>query len=151
MFNFFKSDKDKKLEAIGKQILLWNKACMVGVDESLLKEPRPQVGAILFFLGGIDNLCQANQIDDKTFAKLSMELLDIMGFKKEFTVPILKNFYLNRPDNEFALQANIEGGKKITDFLSGKNKMAPLAFGAFVREWTEEPNLKPEDVALFEV
>jgi len=58
MFNFFKSSREKNLEAIGKQILLWqnNKACMIcmsGEDKDLLKEPRPQVGAILFFLGSI--------------------------------------------------------------------------------------------------
>lgn len=151
MFNFFKSAKDKKLEAIGKQMLIWHKACLMGVEEDVLKEPRPQVGAILFFIGGIDNLCQANQIDDKTFAELAIELLDIMGFKKEFTVPILKNFYLQRPNNKFALQANIEGGKALTTFLSGKNKMAPLVFGLSVQEWAENPDLDQEDVVLFDV
>ena len=151
MFNFLKSGKDKKLEAVSKQILLWHEACLVGVDEDLLKEPRPNVGAILFFLGGIDNLSQANQIDDKTFAKLGIELLETMGFKKDFTVPIFTNFYEKQQRNEFALHANTEGGKKLTEFLSGKNKMAPLAFGAFVREWAEKPDLSAEDVTLLGV
>jgi hypothetical protein len=29
--------------------------------------------------------------------------------------------------------------------------MVPLAFGVFVCEWAEEPDLKPEDVALFRI
>jgi|GEM_PF-2638428 hypothetical protein len=154
MFNFFKSGKEKKLEAIGEQILLWHKACiisMTGAEKDLLKEPRPQVGAVLYFLGSIDNLCQANKIDDQTFGEFAIKLLDIMGFQKKFTIPIVANFYTQRTDNKFALKANIEGGKKLTDFLSGENLMAPLAFGAFVREWADHPDLGPEDVSLFVV
>lgn len=151
MFNLFKSNKDKKIEAISKQALLWHKACMLGVDESLLKEPRPMVGAILFFTGSIDNLCQANNIDDKTFAELGVKLLDIMGFPKDFVVPIFKNFHIQENNCEFALSANIEGGKKLTEFLSKENEIAPLVFGAFVREWAENPNLGNEEVYLFGV
>ncbi len=149
MFKLFKSDKDKKLEAIRKQILLWHHACMLGVDENLLKEPRPQIGAILFFLGSVDSLCQAYAInDDKVFADLGIELLEIMGFKKEIIILISMNFYTRRPDNEFALQANVEGGRKITEFLFKENTIAPLAFGAFVSEWAQKPDLCPDDMPL---
>ena len=151
MFNFFKSGKNKKIEAVSKQILLWHKACMIGVDENLLKAPRPMVGAILFFIGSIDNVCQANNIDDKTFAELTIELLYIMGFPKKHSIPIFKNFYTQKIGSEFALKANIEGGKKIAGFLSGKNEIAPLAFEAFVREWAENPDLGPDEVSLFGV
>lgn len=153
MFNFFKSDKDKKLETINKikkQILLWHHACMLVIDKGSLKKPRPQIGAILFFLGSIDCLCQTYKINDyKVFTELGIELLEIMGFKKLIIMPISMNFYTRRPDNEFALQANAEGGKKITEFIFRKNTIAPLAFGALVREWAEKPNLYPEDLPLF--
>ena len=133
--------KNNKIEAISKQILIWYKVCMIGVDMDLLKEPRPTVGAILFFIGSIDNLCQSGNVDDKDFAKLAIELLGIMGFQKDFTIPILKNFYTQQVKSEFALKANLEGGKKISEFLSGKNEFASLAFEAFVREWAEKPDL----------
>lgn len=150
MGNFSTSDENEKLEKIGKQIILWHKACMSGLDNPhLLKEPRPMIGAILFFLGSIDNLCQANDIDDQKFAKLGLELLDIMGFPKEVTATIFKNFYTQKIENKFALYANIEGGKTITEFLSGENKIAPLAFGAFVEEWGENPDLEPREISLF--
>ena len=151
MFNFFKSDKSKKIEFISKQILFWHKTCMIEVDMDLLKKPRPIVGAILFFIGSIDNLCQAGNIDDKDFAKLAIELLDIMGFQKDFIIPILKNFYTQQIKSEFALKANLEGGKKIGEFLSDKNEFAPLAFEAFVREWAENPDLGSDEVSLFGV
>ena len=151
MLNFFRPSKNKKIEAIEKQILIWHRACLIGVDMNLLKKPRPMVGAILFFIGSIDNLCQANNIDDKDFAKLSIELLDKMRFQKDITVPILKNFYTQQKKSEFTLKANIEGGKKLNEFLSGKNEFAPLAFECFVREWAENPNLGPDEVSLFGV
>ena len=151
MFNFFKSDKNKKIEAVSNQILLWHKACMLGVDKNLIKKPRPMVGAILFFLGSIDNVCQSGNINDKDFAELAVALLYIMGFPKDFAIPIFKNFYTQQIKSEFALKANIEGGKKIAGFLSGKNEFAPLAFEAFVREWAENPDLGPDEVSLFGV
>jgi hypothetical protein len=148
MFNIFGSDKNKKIEAIDKQILLWHRACSIGADMNLLKEPKPMVGAILFFIGSIDNLCQANNIDDKTFAELSIKLLDKMGFQKDVIVLILKNFYTQQKKSEFALKANLEGGRTLNEFLSGKNELAALAFGAFVREWAENPNLGPDELYL---
>ena len=151
MFNFFKSDKNKKIEAVSKRILLWHKACMLEVDKNLLKAPRPMVGAVLFFIGSIDNVCQSGNIDDKAFAKLAVELLDIMGFPKDFAIPIFKNFYTQQIKSEFAIKANIEGGKKIAGFLSGKNEFAPLAFEAFVHEWAENPDLGPDEISLFGV
>jgi hypothetical protein len=57
-------------------------------------------------------VCQFGNIDDKDFAKLAVELLDIMGFPKDFAIPIFKNFYTQQIKSEFALKANIEGGKK---------------------------------------
>lgn len=152
MFNFFKPGKEKILKTIRKQILIWHEACMICMTEEgkdLLKEPRPQVGAILFFLGSIDNLCQANKIDDKTFGELAIELLGIMGFQKNITIPIVTNFYTKQTNNKFALKANLEGGQKLTDFLSGESVDAPLSFVAFVYEWAENPDLGPEDVSLF--
>jgi len=136
--------------AIEKQILIWHQACLMGVDMDLLKKPRPMLGAILFFIGSIDNLCQANNIDDKNFAKLAIELLDKMGFQKDFTVPILKNFYTQQKESKFALKANIEGGKKLNEFLSGTNEFAPLAFEALVREWAENPNIGQDELFLFQ-
>jgi hypothetical protein len=109
------------------------------------------VYALSDFQGSIDNLCQANKIDDKTFGELAIELLDIMGFQKKFTVPIVANFYTQLTNNKFALKANIEGGSKLADFLSGRNVDAPISFGAFVHEWAEYPDLGPEDVSLFGV
>jgi hypothetical protein len=150
MFNFFKSDKNKKYEAISKQILLWHKACMIGVDENSLKTPRPMVGAILFFIGSIDYVCQANNIDNETFAKITVELLNTMGFPEKISITILKNFYTQKIESEFARNANIEGGKKIAGFLSGKNEIAPLSFEVFVREWSENPNIGPDEVSLFD-
>lgn len=149
MWSFNK--KKNKIEAISKQILLWHKACMSGVDENLLKSPRPMVGAILFFIGSIDKVCQANNIDDKIFSELTVELLYIMGFPKNISIPIFKNFYTQKSVSEFALKANIEGGKKIAGFLSGKNEIAPLAFEAFVREWAENEDIGADEVSLFEV
>lgn len=151
MFNFLKSQKSKKYDAIKKQILIWNQACLMGVEDELLNLPRPKVGAILFFIGGIDNLCQANQIDDDEFAKIGIELLEQIGFPSEVIRPIFVNFYTQQNKNEFALKANIEGGKLLSEFLSGKNEMAPLAFGAYVRDWAEEPDLKAEDLYLMGV
>jgi hypothetical protein len=136
--------------AIKKKILTWHQACLTGVDMDLLKKPRPMVGAILFFLGSIDNLCQANNLDDKNFAKLAIELLDKLGFQKNFTVPILNNFYTQQKKSEFAINANIEGGKKLNEFLSGKNEFAPLAFEALVREWAENPNFGQDELSLFQ-
>lgn len=146
MFNFFKSDKDKKIEGIRKEILLWHKACMFGIDKHLLEEPKPMVGSILFFLGSIDSLCKVNAIGEETFYEVGIELLDIMGFSKDFTIPILLNYYVERPENEFAINANTEGGKRITDFISGEDKSAPLIFGSLVKEWTKKPNLCPGGV-----
>jgi hypothetical protein len=148
MFNIFGSKKSKIIKAIDKQILLWHRACSIGADKNLLKKPKPMVGAILFFAGSIDNLCQANNIDDKTFADLSIELLYIMGFKKDIFIPILNNFYTQQKKSEFALKANLEGGRKLNEFLSGKNEFAALAFGAFLEEWAENPNLGPDELYL---
>ena len=136
--------------AIEKQILIWHQVCLIGVDLDLLKQPRPMVGAILFFIGSIDNLCQTNNIDDKSFAKLAIELLGKIGFRKDVTEPILRNFYTQQTKSKFALKANIAGGKKLNEFLSGKNELAPLAFEAFVREWAENPKLDQEDLFLFQ-
>ena len=41
MFNFFKPGKEKNLETIGKQILIWHEACMIcmtGEDKNSSKE-----------------------------------------------------------------------------------------------------------------
>ncbi len=151
MFDFFKSKINKKHDAIKKQMLIWNQACLMGVEEELLNLPRPKVGAILFFIGGIDNLCQANEIDDKEFTEIGIELLEQMGFPSEFIKPIFLNFYTQQNKNEFAMKANIEGGKLLTEFLSGKNKMAPLIFGGYVEDWAKEPGLKAEDLYLMGV
>ncbi len=149
MFNFFKKDKDKKIEAIGKQILLFHEACNIGVDEEMLQLPRPMIGAILFFAGAVDNLCQANEIDDTTFAKLSILILESIGFPKDITMPIIKNFYTKINNSNFALIANVEGGKTLSAWLSQKNNLAPLTFGVFVRKWAQEPDINENDTYLF--
>lgn len=149
MINSSHQDKDKKIEAIGKRVLLWHEACMMGVDKEMLKEPRPMTGAILFFAGSVDNLCQANSIDDITFIELAMLLLESVGFSKDVTAPIITNFYTKTSNSKFAVMANVEGGQKLTDWLSRKDQLAPLAFGAFIREWVENPEIGPEEVYLF--
>lgn len=134
-------EKDEKLGAIGKKIILWHEACMLCTDEKLLKEPRAMVGAILFFWGSIDNICQANNIDDRTFFDLGVELLSAMGFPEGVVVPIFKNFYIHHINSDFASNAIFEGSKSFAEFFSGRNKMASLVFSISVCEWAENPSI----------
>ena len=150
MFDFFKKNPES---VVKKQFSIWHDACMMFLqdeDKSLLDEPRPKLGACLFFIGSIDYLCQNYGIEDIAFAKLSRSLLEKLNYPSWLISSILINFYAKDKKPKFALDANLEGGKRIAEFLTGKNKMSPYVFSSLVREWAEKPDLTPDEMPLFD-
>lgn len=151
MFNFFKKSP---ISVIKKQFAIWHEACMMfPPDEGLrlLNEPRPKLGACLFFMGSIDYLCKNYGIeDDIEFAKLTTSVLEKLGYPSWLISILLINFYAKNKRPKFALDANLEGGNRLADFLTGKNKMAPHVFWSLVQEWAKIPNLTPDEMPLFD-
>ena len=135
-----------------KQFLIWYEACMMFLvnEQHLLDGPRPKLAACLFFLGSIDYLCQNYHINDVDFAKISDPLLQKVGFPSWLIATVTVNFYLKDDKPKFALEANLEGGKRIGEFLRGENKWDPYVFSSLVREWAENPDLTSEEMAPFE-
>ena len=148
MFNFLKSKKSKQAELLNTQIFLWLTSCLDWVNKSLLNEPRPKVGAILFFIWSIDNISKIYSLSDESFAKLAIDSLETMWFPKEVTIPVFQNFYTNPSRNKFALQANIEWGKNVADFYANKNPLSVFVFWNLVREWAMKPELWKDDLFL---
>lgn len=149
MSNFFQKSPTN---AVNKQFLVWHDACMMFLqdeDEHLLDEPRPKLGACLFFIGSIDYLCQNQGIEDVEFTKLVHSILEKL-YPSWLISSVMINFYAKNKKPKFALDANLEGGKHIAEFLTGKNKMAPYVFSSLVREWAENPNLTPNEIPLFD-
>jgi len=136
----FELDVDAKIESISKQMILWHHACRIGADVSLLSNPRPHYGAILFLIGGIDYLCQPHEIDDILFSEISVMVLEIIGFEKAVVVDILVNFFGKEDQDSFSLNACINGGNRLKDFVAG-NTLAALSYGAWIEEWAKIPNL----------
>lgn len=149
MFCFFRKSPKK---VVKKQFLIWYEGCMMFLvnEQHLLDEPRPKLGACLFLLGSIDYLCQNYHIDDVDFAKIADSLLQKVGFPSWLIATVTANFYLKDNKPKFALEANLEGGKRIGEFLRGENKLAPYVFSSLVREWAENPDLTAEETPLFE-
>ena len=75
MFNYFK--RRKKLKTLYKIMNLWYNACMMDIKGEELFEPRPKVGAVCFFIGSIDSLCQSLQVEDRQFISISLNFLEI--------------------------------------------------------------------------
>lgn len=147
---FFKKNPES---VVKKQFSIWHDACMVFIqdeDKALLDEPRPKLGACLFFIGSIDYLCQTYGIEDTAFAKLSRSLLINLNYPSWLISSIVIKFYVKDKKLKFALDANLEGGKRIAEFLTGKNKMSPYVFSSLVREWAKKPDLTADEVLLFD-
>ncbi len=150
MLGIFQRSKNKKLEMLGEQAGQWYKACMSPVDESDLESLRARTGSILFFSGSINYLCELYGIDDKTFAYLSYELLESMGFSGKNVPLIVSNFYAHPITSAFALQANALGKGLIREFIEGKKPDAHLNYSKLIKQWNSEPDIKPDEVWLFE-
>lgn len=151
MFNLFKKSPKKIVE---KQFSIWHDACMMflqGEDMYLLNEPRPKLGACLFFIGSIDYLCHNHGIEDIEFARLSRSILEKLNYPTWLITSVLVNFYAKDKKPKFALDANLEGGQRIAEFLTGKNKMSPYVFSSLVREWAKKPDLTPDEMPLFDM
>ena len=150
MFNFFKSSP---ASIVKRQFTIWHDACVMflpGKDIHLLDEPRPKLGACLFFIGSIDYLCQNHGVDDSDFAKITDSLLSKDVYPSWLVASVMVNFYAKDKKPKFALDANLEGGKRLGEFLRGENKMAPYVFSSLVREWAENPELTADELPLFE-
>lgn len=140
-FNWlFQRETEEKIEAISKQMILWYRACVAGADVSLLATPRPHIGAILFLLGGIDYLCQSHNIDDELFGEISTYILETIGFEKEVVTQVLINFFGKEDQDNFSMNACVNGGNRLKDFLSG-NSLAALSYGAWIEDWSKTPEL----------
>lgn len=136
----FENVTDVKIESISKQIILWYRACVAGADVSLLAAPRPHIGAILFLMGGIDYLCQSHDIDDEMFGEISIMILGIVGFEEDVVTSVLINFFGKQQQDNFSMNACVNGGNRLKDFLSG-NTLAALSYGAWIEEWAKNPDL----------
>lgn len=142
---------DKKISVIEETIVLWYHACILTIDKNtdLLQKQRPHLGTILYFLGSIDNMCQWHNINADNFIILAHDLLNKFGFKNELLIPVMKNFCSNPTVHKFALEANIAGGKDISNFIVNKNPLASFHFKELLEEWNKNPSLTEEEINLF--
>ena len=157
----FGLSKKSPADAVKKQFLIWHDACMMFVtdetegeglvaNKKMLDEPRPKLGACLFFIGSIDYLCQNYDIRDADFMKLADSLLQEVGYPRWLIASIMVNFCVHEQRPDFAVQVMAEGGQRLADFLNGKNQFAPYAFSSLVREWAQNPELGADELPLFE-
>lgn len=145
-------DHEKKSEFIHYAIAKWYTACMITIEKDLLSKPRPYTGAVLFFLGSIDNLCQSMEIAEEDFIITAISILDNLGFEQKITIPVIRNFYSEKTKkSDFAMNANLEGGRKIAEFLSGKNNAAPIIFAELVEEWNKNPDFSDLDLNEYDI
>ena len=151
MLNFLKSKEQKKTDLIYEIMTIWHTNCISSVgDSESLKAPRVIVGAILFFVGSMDNLCRSADFDDNKFMKCTIDMLEALEYPKEFLLPIFMNFYNpEKMQSIFASSANIEGGRSVEIFLNNKDLAVCSVFSKLVEEWAANPEMTGEDLYLF--
>jgi len=132
-------------------IKLWLSECIAKIDTAKLNEPRPLVGACCFFIGSIDNLCQIKNIDDKSFAKYSIDILTQFNFPKEVISAILNNYFGKNLRVEFATNAMFEGGRSFNKWIQSNytSDDAKNNFSTLVNKWFKNPDLTPDELPLF--
>jgi len=135
---------EERRDAAYAQLLFWIKACMLCVDDVLLDVPRAKLGMYLFFVGSADYHCQNYELDDEYFYDVAAEGLKAIGVP-ELEAQILLANYANIQQSEFGSTALLEGGKRLAEWMTRSNPMAPMILGILMGEWSETPDV-PEQL-----
>lgn len=145
---------DKRaFELIAQIIVKWHKHNTRRIKSTIigqknLAQQRSIVGSILFFYGAIDFLSQQYDLDDITTAKLSIDLLENLGYRPDLLKPIYLNFYTNPNRSTFATHANHKGGRGLQVYLDDSTESPTLP--RLVREWVKKPTLESDETWLIE-
>jgi len=150
MFNYFR--QRKKLKALSKFINLWYNACMMDIKEEKLFDPRPKVGAVCFFIGSIDSLCQSLQLDDRKFISISLNFFRDKHFYKfdQIAPAILDNYFLRNQRIKFATDAMKIGMDSFKDWYNSSflSTIQLETFSYLISEWNRKPNLEGEELFI---
>jgi hypothetical protein len=140
---------DKKISVIENSVMMWYATCMATIDKDLLRELRPYLGSLFYFLGSIDSMCQSANINNRDFVVLAIDLLNKLGFGGKLLVPSVRSFCNEPSANKFALDANIAGGKDISQFFANRNPPVSFHIKELLEEWNKNPSLTEEEINLF--
>lgn len=148
MINFY--TKRRRTKTIKEIFLLWFESCFSFINMHKLYEPRPKIGAICFFIGSLDSLCQSLSIDDITFAKLNNSIFNKVGFYPQIVLSIVVNYFGKGQHIEFATQAMKIGGKEFSVWYNSSfletNSVKKLSI--LIDEWNSNPTLLPNEIRL---
>ena len=144
--------KRKKTKTFLKVITLWYNLSMDNVSHEDLFEPRPKLGTVCYFLGAIDSLCQRWDIDDASFAELSVKFFmdKEQYFFNDIANHILMNYFGKNQRVEFATLSMIKGGNAFRDWIDSSvpSSTATETLSELITEWKRKPNLGVDEVPL---
>lgn len=125
------------------KMFCWAKACLslIHADEELALSPRAKLAVDIFFLGGIDYLCQCHNLDDKWFGVTADQIFATIGSFSELSGVALVINHNNFLNYDFSRKVLDDGGSLCQKWFSRENPHAPMALWSFVNEWNETPEL----------
>ena len=95
----------------------------------------------IFFLGGVEYLCQCHNFDDDWYMITAVKVFDTISCFSELSGVALVINHNNFCDYDFSSKVLEDGFNLCKKWFSRENPDAPMALWSFVREWNETPEL----------
>ncbi len=148
--NPFDEFKDKPLDEIPpeirsesayQKIIYWVEACllMIHSDNELSLSPRAKLAIDIFFLGGIDYICQCHNLDEKWYGITAVKVFDAIGYFSELSGVALVINHNNFLNHDFSHKVLFYGGNLCKKWYYDRNRIAPTLLCNLVKKWNETP------------